>query len=230
MIEAAPGPTEEGVVFPCHDAWLVGVLHRSASPAARGVLLVVGGPQTRVGSHRQFTLLARALAAAGVPVMRFDYRGMGDSGGTLVGFEGIAPDLDAALACFVERVTELREVVLWGLCDAASAALLHAPAHPAVAGMVLLNPWVTEGQAGAAVLLRHYYLRRALSGDFWRRLARGQVRVLPAARSLARTVLGRRPAAGSGPAPAPADAAQEVVAGPAAVLATSAAAPAMARS
>ena len=29
--------------------------------------MVVGGPQTRVGSHRQFVLLARALARGGVP-------------------------------------------------------------------------------------------------------------------------------------------------------------------
>ena len=45
--------------------------------ASRGMLIVVGGPQYRAGSHRQFTLLARDVAATGVPTMRFDYRGMG---------------------------------------------------------------------------------------------------------------------------------------------------------
>ena len=48
---------------------------------------MVGGPQYRVGSHRQFTLMARAFAAAGYPVLRFDYRGIGDSEGESRGFE-----------------------------------------------------------------------------------------------------------------------------------------------
>jgi len=55
--------------------------------AACGVLIVVGGPQYRVGSHRQFLLLSRRLAAEGHPVMRFDYRGMGDASGAMRGFE-----------------------------------------------------------------------------------------------------------------------------------------------
>ena len=39
------------------------------------MVIVVGGPQYRAGSHRQFTLLARHIAAAGYPVLRFDARG-----------------------------------------------------------------------------------------------------------------------------------------------------------
>ena len=58
---------------------------RHTDPAAcagpRGVLIVTGGPQYRAGSHRQFVLLARFLAARGMAVLRFDYRGMGDSEG-----------------------------------------------------------------------------------------------------------------------------------------------------
>lgn len=194
MTVTAAEAAEEGVVFPCAGEWLVGVLHRPVAARPRGVLVVVGGPQTRVGSHRQFTLLARALAAQGFPVMRFDYRGMGDSGGALVGFEGIAEDLEAALAAFRERMPELREIVLWGLCDAASAALLHHRVHPQLAGLVLLNPWVTEGQTAAGVMLRRYYLRRVLSGELWARLLRGEVKVAASLRSLAGMVL-RRPAA-----------------------------------
>jgi len=52
-----------------------------AAAADTGVLIVVGGPQYRVGSHRQFVMLARFLADHGVPCMRFDYRGMGDVSG-----------------------------------------------------------------------------------------------------------------------------------------------------
>ena len=38
-----------------------------------GVVIVVGGAQYRVGSHRQFVQMARLLAAAGYPVLRFDF-------------------------------------------------------------------------------------------------------------------------------------------------------------
>ena len=57
---------ERGLVFRCAGEELVGILH--PAPGATGVVIVVGGPQYRVGSHRQFLLLARRLAASGIPV------------------------------------------------------------------------------------------------------------------------------------------------------------------
>ena len=71
---------------------------------------MVGGPQYRVGSHRQFALLARRLAAAGTACMRFDYRGMGDSTGDSRTFEHIEHDLRCAIETFVMGVPELEEV------------------------------------------------------------------------------------------------------------------------
>jgi hypothetical protein len=67
-------PEERALAFPCGEDWLYGVLSLPQQPNPRGVLVIVGGPQYRAGSHRQFTLLARSLAAGGTPVMRFDYR------------------------------------------------------------------------------------------------------------------------------------------------------------
>ena len=78
---------------------------------------MVGGPQYRVGSHRQFVLLARDLAADGFPVFRFDYRGMGDSEGEFRGFEHVEDDIAAAVEAFRSASPGLREIVLWGLCD-----------------------------------------------------------------------------------------------------------------
>ena len=62
---AAGGASEQVVAFECAGDSLFGVLHGGADDATRGVLVVVGGPQTRVGSHRQFVLLPRRVAAAG---------------------------------------------------------------------------------------------------------------------------------------------------------------------
>ena len=67
------------ILFSCGSESLMGILSKSESAGHVGVLIVVGGPQYRVGSHRQFVLLARSLAAAGLSVFRFDYRGMGAS-------------------------------------------------------------------------------------------------------------------------------------------------------
>lgn len=179
--------SERAFTFECEGERLVGILHEGAPDARRAVLVVVGGPQYRVGSHRQFVLLARALAAAGVPVMRFDYRGMGDADGNHPGFERAGPDIDAALGALLAHVPGVREVVVWGLCDAASAALLHVHSDSRVAGLVLANPWVhaEEGKAEAEAYLRQWYARRIVSADFWRKLLRGGVSPVASLRALA---------------------------------------------
>lgn len=141
-----------------------------------GVLVVVGGPQYRVGSHRQFVLLARALAAAGFPVMRFDFRGMGDSSGAMRDFTRVGDDIGVAVDAFLRERPELRRVVLWGLCDGASASCFHMANDPRVAGAVLLNPWVRSDAGEARVMLKHYYLQRLMSADFWRKLLGGRFR------------------------------------------------------
>ena len=73
--------SETALVFDCVGETLVGVLTTDSPLAETGVVLVVGGPQYRAGSHRYFVQLARALAGAGFPTLRFDCRGMGDSSG-----------------------------------------------------------------------------------------------------------------------------------------------------
>lgn len=160
--------------FACAGHWLYGVLDVPAAPRARGVLFVVGGPQYRAGSHRQFVLLARELAAQGCAAMRFDYRGMGDSEGEMRNFEDVGLDLRCAIDAFFEAVPELREVVLWGLCDAASAAALYAAGDARVAGLALLNPWVRTEAGAARATLKHYYRSRLMDPGLWKKIASGR--------------------------------------------------------
>jgi exosortase A-associated hydrolase 1 len=164
---------EEPICIESQGQRLIGVLHRPQSPrgVSRGVVIVVGGPQYRVGSHRQFVLLARSLAASGTPVLRFDLAGMGDSNGEFAGFERCAADIRAAIDALQQAERNVREVCLWGLCDGASAALMYVPQDPRVSHLVLVNPWVRTSAGQAQAYLDGYYGRKLRSRGFWRRMA-----------------------------------------------------------
>lgn len=163
---------ENPVLFSCGSDRLLAILAKPLLCGKTGVLITVGGPQYRVGSHRQFVMLARAVAAAGFPIFRFDYRGMGDSSGELRHFEAVGDDIAAAIDAFKEACPEVTQVVLWGLCDAASASLIYwdTSRDKRVAGMVLLNPWVRSEASLAKTQIKHYYGQRLLQADFWRKL------------------------------------------------------------
>ncbi|MBK1655693.1 hydrolase 1, exosortase A system-associated [Allochromatium vinosum] len=178
---------ETPVVFECDGDRLIGILaipfeHQSLAvqpPSAGGVgvLILVGGPQYRAGSHRQFTLLARDLANQGIASFRFDYRGMGDSEGASRAFDRIDEDIATAIDAFFQHVPTLASVVIWGLCDAASAALMYAHRDSRVNGLILLNPWVHTEDAGAQARLKHYYLKRFIDPSFWLKLFSGQFKL-----------------------------------------------------
>jgi uncharacterized protein len=181
---STPKAEEHATAFQCHDAWLYGILSVPASPATRGVLVVVGGPQYRAGSHRQFALMARELAAQGIPAFRFDYRGMGDSDGIMRTFESVNDDIRAAVDHFFRQVPGMREVVLWGLCDGASASLFYAGQDARVTGLVLLNPWVRTEQGEARAYLKHYYARRLFDAELWSKILHGRFDYRSAAQSI----------------------------------------------
>ena len=200
----------------CEGQALVGLLSEPASASASasasesdliatpapdtGVLLIVGGPQYRVGSHRQFTLLGRALAGAGVPCLRLDYRGMGDAQGDQRDFEAVDADIAAAIDAWQREQPALKRVVLWGLCDAASAALLyvHRRRDPRVAGLCLANPWVRTATSLARAQVKHYYLDRLRQPAFWRKLLSGRVGLGAVRELLGKLAQSRAPASAAG--------------------------------
>ncbi len=169
--------TEVPVTMDCAGDRLLGILSKPETPSPLGLVIVVGGPQYRVGSHRQFLLLARRLAKAGHAVLRFDYRGMGDSGGSPRSFEDIDEDIAAAIDTLQVHCPQVQVVALWGLCDGASASLLYAGRQRdgRVAGLCLLNPWVRSEASLARTTVKHYYRERLLQLGFWRKLGRGQL-------------------------------------------------------
>jgi exosortase A-associated hydrolase 1 len=170
---------EEVVQFDCGGECLFGIIAvpLGAALASTAVLIIVGGPQYRVGAHRQFVQLARTLAAAGHAVLRFDYRGMGDSAGQQRNFEAVSEDIARAIDALLQRAPQAQRVVLLGLCDGAAAALVYmnTMGDARVGGLCLLNPWARSDATLARTHLKHYYRKRLFYRDFWRKLLRGGV-------------------------------------------------------
>ncbi len=158
--------------FSCQGSALIGVLDVPERPIQRGLLVVSGPPQYRVGSHRHFTLLARLLAPRGIPVMRFDCRGMGDSEGEPRAVDDMADDIAAAIREFLLQMPDLEEIVLWGLGEGASAATLYAHTDARVRGLVLLNPAAGSADSGHKPVLPHLLARCGEIG-FWKKVGSG---------------------------------------------------------
>lgn len=169
---------EAALSFDCAGETLQGVLAMPTDAPVRalGVLIVVGGPQVRIGSHRQFVALARWLAMHGHATLRFDVRGMGDSTGTARSFDELHDDIAAGIDALL-TTPGVERVALWGLCDGASACLLYVDAarDARIAGLALLNPWVRSEESLAHTHVKHYYRQRLLQRAFWNKLVRGGI-------------------------------------------------------
>jgi pimeloyl-ACP methyl ester carboxylesterase len=126
---------------------LVGIMTRAVTGAPNSnptVVILNTGIVHRVGHHRMFVTLARALAGAGFNVLRFDFAGIGDSEPRT---DSLSP-LDSSLADlgevldWLERERGISRVVLVGLCSGADHAILHGRSDARVAGLVLIEPTI----------------------------------------------------------------------------------------
>lgn len=180
--------SEIAISFDCESDQLIGIISQPAVPNDCGVVIVVGGPQYRIGSHRQFVLLARFLATEGITTLRFDYRGMGDSSGEFRDFNAVDMDMRAAIDALQRSDPRIKRVVIWGLCDAASAALFYAPTDQRIIGLVLANPWVRTSTGQAQAVLTQYYRSRLLDRALWKKVLTGQFDFKKSISSLARVI------------------------------------------
>ena len=174
---------ETPLTFECAGETLMGILHGAKMPTS-GVVMVVGGPQYRIGSHRLYVQLARKLAASGVAVLRFDHRGIGDGSGAAPGFENLHEDIRSAVYVMRQELPSVKNLVLLGLCDGASAVLLSGQKSKEIRGLVLINPWVRTSALEARTRFTRYYTRRLASWGFWRKIAAGRFSFRDSGRSM----------------------------------------------
>lgn len=187
---------EQYIEIQSANSTLSAILHSTTAnqiAANIGVLIIVGGPQYRVGSHRQFIKLSRHLATYNIPSLRLDCSGMGDSSGDKAEFYQQTSDINAGIDAMFKQLPQLKQVILWGLCDAASAILLKVnQPDPRIAGLILLNPWVRQQHSHAQTMLKHYYLKRLFSQQFWRKLFTGGIALGASITELQQTIRQRK--------------------------------------
>ncbi len=113
------------------------------APLTSALLLTNAGVVSRIGPNRLNVRLARRAAAQGVPSLRFDLSGLGDSRaatGTL-GYEAQALlDLRTAID-ELERRFGIRRHAMAGLCSGADHAYRLAAVEPRVAAVMMIDPW-----------------------------------------------------------------------------------------
>jgi alpha-beta hydrolase superfamily lysophospholipase len=139
-------PAAQPIAFDAAGDWCVGWYHAPASPG-RGLAVVLCPPggYEAICSYPTYVQLARSLAEAGFPVLRFDYRGTGDSAGD----ERQPVQVAGWLASIEAAVDEARRrsgaagVALFGLRLGATLAVTAAARLGGVDGLVLWAPCAT---------------------------------------------------------------------------------------
>lgn len=136
--------------FSTEGARLFGMLHAAENTTGAGMGWVFCHPfaEEKLWAHRVFVGMARDLARRGMPVLRFDYRGYGDSDGQFEDFtlaDHVA-DIRSAISELRARVPGIERIGLLGLRYGASLAVLAAVDDPSVGRLVLWDPVVDMEQ------------------------------------------------------------------------------------
>ena len=151
-------------------------------------VLLCPGIKTRVGPHRLYRKLSASFLARGIPVLRVDFRGLGDSEGEwpdeslasihrLTALGHCVDDVRSALD-WLESHLGIRRCIVGGLCGAAITALHVAREDPRVAALyaiglpALLDRTGVARSISAGELQSHrlLYLRKLRQPASWLRL------------------------------------------------------------
>ena len=137
----------QALYFDSSGETLFGWLHRPRAESAGNLGLVICNPfgYEATCSHRSIRAFAQAAAELGVPTLRFDYLGTGDSADIDPGADQSdvwSRDILAAIA-ELQRATGVERVCLLGIRLGALLATLAAKHCPAVSSVIMVAPVVS---------------------------------------------------------------------------------------
>jgi alpha-beta hydrolase superfamily lysophospholipase len=187
VIHCVGGPLRERPVLLDGPAGpMFGVLTEPLGARAElTAVLLNAGPQRRTGPNRMWVEIARRWAARGVPTLRLDAAGIGDSDGDATVLARVAEfyrpvyaeQARAALDALAERGLPQRFVML-GLCAGAYWSVQAALTDERVAAVVMLNPRTLVYDRWRHTIRHTRRLReRALRPATWRKLVRGEIKL-----------------------------------------------------
>ncbi len=107
------------------------------------LILLNSGILHRVGACRLHVNMARMIAAQGIPSLRFDFSGIGDSGSRrdALAFEESAPLEISDAMDFLEKNRGISEFILFGLCSGSDMAFDAAAQDQRVKGLMHIDAW-----------------------------------------------------------------------------------------
>ncbi len=202
---------------------LFGVLHKPDDQPASdlAVILLSPGVKMRVGPQCLYRRMTDHFVRLGLPVLRFDFYGLGDSEGTLteellrdvynhIEVGRFVDDTVDAMA-WMEQQQGTKQFILSGLCGGAITGLLCGSRDRRVAGLlglgitaVLASRAADESRymtANQLAYTRRRYLRKLLQPTAWVRLLRFKTDYRAVLRSLAHPLRSRAQATTTEAAP-----------------------------
>lgn len=156
--------TENAYFLPLGGERLFAFLHLPGGVPRAGAVLCAPLAEEKLWSHRVFVSFARELAARGYAVLRFDFRGEGDSDRRFgeSDFESRLEDTQAAIEELKRRAPGLGKVTLVGLRLGATIAAAAAARRDDVERLVLWDPVVDGADYMQSVLRANLMAQMAI--------------------------------------------------------------------
>ena len=141
-------PDPQPLYFGDAGRQLFGWIHPAQTPSDLGVVVCAPFGREELCAHRMLLHLAAGAAADGMPALRFDYHGTGDSEGSDLQQERVKAWIDSVQLAIDElkRCTGVRRIALAGLRIGAALSVMAARSRDDVAALCSIVP-VVSGRA-----------------------------------------------------------------------------------
>ncbi len=173
--ETSPASSKNAIVFGNYEH-LLGVWQPSitTSQSDTAAILVTPGMLHHVGPFRFYVDVANDLARRGIPSLRFDISGIGESFGVGVGGRSIdrAADEISQAIDWIFANTKMQKIVLFGLCSGADDSLHAAVRDHRVTAVVPMDGCGYRTPAYYWHRFRGHHLHRILRPKKWWDVAR----------------------------------------------------------